>query len=85
MTHTSTAEAVQVSETLDCKGMKCPLPIYKSSLALRNLAKGHVLEVVCTDPGSLHDFRALANQTGHELLKSEDTGGVQTFWLRRAG
>ncbi|MGH7538039.1 MAG: sulfurtransferase TusA family protein [Gemmatimonadales bacterium] len=73
-----TADAV-----LDCRGLLCPLPVYKASRALEGLRPGQVLRIDCTDPGSLADFPALARQRGHTLLSATDQGGVQVFHLRK--
>lgn len=70
---------------LDTSGLLCPLPVYKASLVLKQLDVGDVLELICTDPGSLEDIPALARQTGHELIKTEETGDVQRFWIRKGG
>lgn len=83
MSDATTVQTPAIAESLDCQGMKCPLPIYKTSMAMKKLTDGQILEIVCTDKASPNDFKALAAQTGHELLKSEDTGEVQTFWLRK--
>ncbi len=71
------------AETLDCTGLLCPLPIFKTSQVLARLQSGDVLKVVCTDPGSLSDFPALSKRTGHELLAAEEREGVQKFWIRK--
>lgn len=68
---------------LDCTGMLCPLPVYKTSRVIAGLNKGQVLRVRCTDPGSLEDFRAFARQRGHTLLSADDRDGVQVFYLRK--
>ena len=78
-----TASGADVS--LDCRGLLCPLPVYKASQAIDKLAPGQVLRVACTDPGSLADFPALARQRGLTLLSAEERGGVQVFRLRREG
>jgi TusA-related sulfurtransferase len=70
-------------ETLDCSGLICPLPIYKTAAALARLEPGQVLRVVCTDPGSLADIPALARRGGHTLLSVEELEGVQTFLLQK--
>ncbi len=69
--------------TLDCKGLLCPLPVYKTGQALGRLKAGQVLRVECTDPGSLADFPALARQRGDTLLSSSEERGVQVFFLRK--
>jgi tRNA 2-thiouridine synthesizing protein A len=73
----------RVTETLDCTGLLCPLPVYKASLALKQLAGGQVLELVCTDPGSLEDIPALARQRGDTLLGFERRPDTQVFWIEK--
>lgn len=82
-TTTRTDSEIIASETLDTSGLLCPLPVFKASVALKKLEPGEVLELVCTDPGSLADIPALARQTGHELLHVLEGDGKQTFWLRK--
>jgi len=43
-----------------------------------------VLEVVCTDPSSKRDFEVFSNQSGNELLESQEVDGIYTYWLRKA-
>jgi len=73
----------EVDTSLDCSGLLCPLPVYKAGLELNKLAAGQVIELVCTDPGSLEDIPALARQRGDELLGFEERGETQVFWLRK--
>lgn len=77
------ANDVQVSETLDCRGLLCPLPVYKAGIVLNRLSDGEVLELVTTDPGALEDIPALARQRGDTLIRTERGDGTQTFWLRK--
>ena len=51
--------------------------------ALNDLAPGELLRVVATDPGSVKDFQVFSRQSGHELLESEDNGGVYSYLLRK--
>lgn len=74
-----------VDMELDCKGLLCPLPVYKASQALNRLTPGQVLRVECTDRGSLADFPALARQRGDALVSSAEQGGVQVFLIRKGG
>lgn len=74
---------VAVAETLDASGLTCPLPLLKAKQALNRLDSGHVLEVICTDPGSVRDFQVFADQSGNELLRSEESDGTYTYWVRK--
>ncbi len=70
-------------QTLDAKGLNCPLPILKAKKALKGMEAGKVLEILSTDPGSVADFAAFCNQTGNELLSSNTEGDVYTFEIKR--
>jgi tRNA 2-thiouridine synthesizing protein A len=80
---TSTGALLTADAELDCKGLLCPLPVYKTARALERLQSGQVLRVECTDPGSLADFPALARQRGDTLLGAMERNGVQVFYLRK--
>ncbi len=70
-------------ETLDAKGMNCPLPILKAKKALKGLSDGQILEVLATDPGSVADFQAFCRTTGNELVEHSIDGDVYRFLLKR--
>ena len=70
-------------QTLDAKGLNCPLPILRAKKALQTVAVGGTLEVLATDPGSVKDFQAFCNTTGNELVESGTEGKVYRFVLRR--
>ncbi len=78
-------DTTRVTSRLDTSGLLCPLPVYKAALALKQIEPGEVLELVCTDPGSLEDIPALARQRGDVLLGVEERDGSQVFWLERGG
>lgn len=78
-------DSTTITTTLDCSGLLCPLPVYKAGLALRQLEPGQVLELICTDPGALEDIPAMTRQRGDVLLKAEDRGESQVFWVRKGG
>lgn len=75
---------VAIDRRLDASGLTCPLPLLKAKQALNAMAAGSVLEVVCTDPGSVRDFDVFSKQSGNQLLKSEEVDGRYTYWLRKA-
>jgi tRNA 2-thiouridine synthesizing protein A len=72
-----------VTLVVDAQGLACPMPVFKAKKGLQSVQVGEIVEVLCTDPGSLADFKAFANSTGHELLVSEQNGSVYRFLLRR--
>jgi tRNA 2-thiouridine synthesizing protein A len=70
-------------QTLDAKGLNCPLPILKAKKAIMALPAGGTLEVLATDPGAVKDFAAFSRTTGHELIEQTVEGNVYRFVLRR--
>ena len=75
--------SVAVTMTLDLKGLSCPLPVVKTSKAIKEVKSGDIIEVLATDPGSVPDFQAWAKSTGNELVERTDDGGVYRFVLRK--
>lgn len=68
---------------LDARGLSCPLPILKTKKSLNELTSGQVLKIVATDPGSVKDFDAFANQTGHALLSSTQQDKEFVFYMKK--
>ncbi|MCP5155073.1 MAG: sulfurtransferase TusA family protein [Ectothiorhodospiraceae bacterium] len=69
------------TETVDAKGLSCPLPVLKAKKALRNLKAGDTLEVLATDPGAVADFQAFSRATGNDLTESGEADGVYRFLI----
>jgi tRNA 2-thiouridine synthesizing protein A len=61
-------------QTLDAKGLNCPLPILRAKKALTALPAGATLEVLAT---------AFSRTTGHELVEQSVDGNVYRFVLKR--
>lgn len=74
---------MQVDKELDARGLNCPLPILKTKKSLADMTSGQILRVVSTDCGSVKDMQAFSNQTGNELLSTEEAKGEYTFFLKK--
>lgn len=72
-------------QTLDAKGLSCPLPILKARKALKDVPTGGTLEILATDPGSVADFEAFCRQTHNELVEHAVEGDVYRFLIRHTG
>jgi TusA-related sulfurtransferase len=68
---------------VDAIGLGCPLPLLKAKQGLNKLAAGQVLELACTDPGSVRDFEVFARQSGHKLLRTDERDGHYYYWLEK--
>ncbi|MBM3568080.1 MAG: sulfurtransferase TusA family protein [Alphaproteobacteria bacterium] len=72
-------------QTLDAKGLSCPLPILRTKKALKDVPAGGTLEVLATDPGSVADMAAFCRTTGNELVESGQDKDVFRFVIRNRG
>jgi tRNA 2-thiouridine synthesizing protein A len=70
-------------EVLDCTGMACPLPVVKTSQAIKKIEPGQVLELLATDPGVEPDMKAWTGRTGNDLLGISRRDGVFHVLIRR--
>ncbi|MEQ8246232.1 MAG: sulfurtransferase TusA family protein [Alphaproteobacteria bacterium] len=72
-----------MTQSLDLKGLKCPLPVLRAKKTLKSMAPGETLEVLATDPGAVKDFPAFCQTTGNTLESWSETDGVFRFVLRK--
>ena len=68
---------------LDTSGLNCPLPIIKAKKENNTMEIGEVLHIISTDPGAVKDFESFANQTGNELLNTEEKNNKFYFLLKK--
>ncbi len=76
---------IQAAETLDARGLLCPMPVVKTAKAMKALEPGQVLKLLATDRGSIKDVPAWADTTGNELLEWHEEGDALVFFLRKVG
>lgn len=72
-----------VDKELDCRGLLCPMPIIRTSQALKEIGVGQVLKIVATDAGFPADIQAWAKQTGHRLLGVEQGENEYIAYVQR--
>lgn len=77
------SSAPAADQVVDCRGLACPLPVLKTSQAIKNLAQGQVLELLATDPGVEPDMQAWTSRTGNELLGISKQADVFHVLIRR--
>jgi len=52
---------------VDARNLLCPLPVIRTQDAVAQLQPGDTLQVLCTDPGVVHDIPAWCRVHGHEV------------------
>jgi len=75
---------IKIDETLDCKGLSCPMPMMKLAKTMKGMKSEEVLEMIGTDPGTKSDLPRWCGKTGNTLLdESELDGGVFRFLIKK--
>ena len=52
---------------IDARNLLCPLPVIRTQDTVVNLQPGDLVQVLCTDPGVVHDIPAWCRVHGHEV------------------
>lgn len=52
---------------INARRLLCPMPVIRTQDAIEELNVGDKLEVVCTDPGTLHDIPSWCRINGHQI------------------
>jgi tRNA 2-thiouridine synthesizing protein A len=69
-----------VTEVLDCRGQRCPLPVIAMAQRLAELPVGAVLRVLADDPAAASDIPAWCRLRGQEFVGAD---GSDAFDVRR--
>ena len=75
----------EISETLDARGLLCPLPVLKARKRLQALPEGAVLQIWADDPAAVIDVPHFCREAGHGLLSQEDRDEMQIYLVRKGG
>jgi len=77
------AESQKPTRTLDCNGLYCPEPVFRTREEISSVPIGQVLEVLADDPASESDIRSWAKHAGQELISIERIKEGFRFMIRR--
>lgn len=67
---------VKPDRTLDCLGLYCPEPVFRTRMELDNMKIGEILEVLADDPAAEADIKSLVKRLEQEVVsvrKDENT------------
>lgn len=70
--------------TLDCRNLRCPMPIVRISQTMKSMACGERLLVEASDPAFQADLEAWVRRLGHRLVEFHD-GPVQQAAIEKLG
>ncbi len=73
----------KADKKLDCLGLFCPEPVFKTRMQLDDMKIGETLEILADDPAAKLDIENLAKNLGQEVLESVQEGDVTRIILRK--
>ena len=73
----------RADRTLDCLGLFCPEPVYRTRLELDKMEISEILELWADDPAAERDIQTLAKRLGHEILEMKKEGNKICFLIRK--
>lgn len=76
-------QSIKPDRTLDCIGLYCPVPVFKTRETMDELKAGEILEVLADDPAAEEDIKRWAKRTGNELLELKKEGRIIRFLIRK--
>ncbi len=68
---------------LDCLGLYCPEPVFRTRQEIDKLDIGQVLEVIADDPAAEEDIKRLVKRLGHKLLELRRENDRFHFLIRK--
>lgn len=57
---------------VDARNLLCPMPVIRTQDTVAKLQPGDAVQVLCTDPGVVHDIPAWCRVHGHEVCEIDE-------------
>ncbi len=73
-----------VQNWVDARGLLCPQPVLRATLALKKAPDGTIIGLISTDPHTELDLEVFCLRSGHELVHRQQQGEEWYFWLQAA-
>lgn len=74
---------VKPDKTLDCLGLYCPEPVFKTRMELDEMTVGEVLEVMADDPAAEADIRSLVKHLEQEIISISKEGNAVRILVKK--
>lgn len=72
-----------MTDVLDARGLRCPLPVLKARKRLKGLEPGARLTVIADDPAAVIDVPHFCAEQAHRLVGQSAEAGVLTFVIEK--
>ena len=74
---------VKPDRTLDCLGLYCPEPIFRTRMELDNMKTGEILEVLADDPAADADIRSLVKRLEQKIIRVSKDGNMVRILIKK--
>jgi tRNA 2-thiouridine synthesizing protein A len=74
---------VKADKKIDCLGLFCPEPVFKTRIQIDEMEIGETLEVIADDPAAKSDIENLAKNLGQEIVESVQEGDVTRIIIKK--
>lgn len=71
------------ANTIDARGLLCPLPVLKLRKRLKSVAVGEVVELWADDPAAIVDVPHFCVEAGHDLVSQEQGAAHAIYRVRK--
>jgi len=68
---------------IDCVGLFCPEPIFRTRTALDEMEKGQILKVTADDPAAEEDLTLLAKRLDYEIIEVIHNDDEVTIYIKK--
>ena len=70
-------------KTLDCVGLFCPEPVFRTRMQLDEMKIGETIEILADDPAARSDIENLAKNLGQEIMSVTQEGAVTRILMKK--
>ena len=73
----------KVEKKLDCVGLYCPEPVFRTRMELDEMQVGETLEVLADDPAAESDIQNLVKHLEQEIVSSAKEGNTIRIIIKK--
>jgi tRNA 2-thiouridine synthesizing protein A len=74
---------LSIKYTIDAQGLRCPAPLLKARLGLKQLSAGESLEILLSDVDSVKDIKTMVELTNNTIELYEEQQNIYRYVLKK--
>jgi len=84
LSHHAYVPLMETVETIDARGLLCPLPVLKLRKRLKPVAAGACVDLLADDPAAVIDVPHFCTESGNRLVSVSEADGHQIYRVQKA-